>query len=76
MARNPFTAMRERVNRGVSARVDAQLAWRHGEVDKRLKAMEATVVALQRMMLESSSNIGDRLTALETAVSEARQQQT
>jgi Skp family chaperone for outer membrane proteins len=67
--------MRERVNRGVSARVDAQLAWRHGEVDKQLKAMETTVAALQRMMLESSSNIGDRLTALETAVNEQRQHQ-
>jgi hypothetical protein len=76
VARNPFTAMRERVNRGVSARVDAQLAWRDGEVDKRLKAMEATVVALQRVMLESSSNIGDRLTALETAVNELQQQQS
>lgn len=47
-------------NRAVSARVDAQMDWR-------IRGVEETVAALQRLTTEMSTTIATRLTALEEA---------
>ncbi len=47
-------------NRAVSARVDAQMAWR-------MRGVEESLATLQRLTTEMSTTIASRLTALEAA---------
>ena len=67
MAWNPLNKIRERLNSGVSARVDAQLAWRDESINARLDALERSMSGLQGAMTTLSVSISDRVLTVEAA---------
>lgn len=68
MGWNPLTGVRDRLNGGVSARVNDQLEWRDKETHARLHELETSMAAVQRTNTEMSASISDRLRTLEAAV--------
>ena len=68
MSWNPVNKIRDRMNGGVSARVDAQLHWRDETILARLNALEDSLAAVQRSSTALSVSISDRVRAVETAI--------
>ncbi len=68
MGWNPVNKIRDRMNGGVSARVDAQLDWRDKSILARLEALEDSIAALQRSSTALTVSISDRVQAVEAAV--------
>lgn len=68
MSWNPVNKIRDRMNGGVSARVDAQLQWRDESILARLNALEDSLAAVQRSSTALSVSISDRVRAIETAL--------
>lgn len=68
MGWNPLNEVRDRLNRGVSARVNDQLEWRDKTINARLEALEKSLAAVQSTNTALSASISDRLRTLETAV--------
>ncbi len=68
MAWNPLNKVRDRLNSGVSARVNDQLEWRDKATRERLDALEKSMAAVQSANTAMSASISDRLRTLEVAV--------
>ena len=65
---NPVNKIRDRMNGGVSARVDAQLDWRDESILARLNALEESLAAVQRSSTALSVSTSDRVRAVEAAI--------
>lgn len=65
---NPLNKVRDRLNVGVSARVNDQLDWRDKATGARLEALEKSMAAVQSTNTALSASISDRLRTLESAV--------
>jgi len=75
MGWNPLNKVRDRLNGGVSARVNDQLEWRDKTLNARLDALEKSMTAVQSTNTALSASISDRLRTLEAAVDQLLREQ-
>ena len=75
MGWNPVNKIRDRMNGGVSARVDAQLQWRDESILARLNALEDSLAAVQRSSTALTVSISDRVRAVEAVVAQVLSEQ-
>ncbi len=68
MGWNPLNKVRDRLNVGVSVRVNDQLEWRNKAINARFEALEKSMTAVQSTNTALSASISDRLRTLEAAV--------